>query len=88
MTWTPPKRVDQADATYPTGPAPTSGNGVQLRPEHAHAGRLIFSMDTIGYTGDQLLLSDDNGRTYSRSYALSRPNMNELQLVQLGNGTV
>jgi len=45
-------------------------------------------MDTSGYTGDQLLLSDDGGHTYSQSYALNQSSMNELQLVQLGNGSV
>jgi sialidase-1 len=91
VTWTPPsaaQRVDRRDASYPTGPAPTSGNGIQLRSGHEHAGRLIFSMDTSGYTGDQLLLSDDGGHTYSQSYALNQSSMNELQLVQLGNGSV
>ena len=91
VTWTSPRdaqRVDQRDASYPTGPAPTSGNGIQLRPGHGHAGRLIFSMDTAGYTGDQLLLSDDHGRTYSPSYALNRSTMNEVQLAQVGNGSV
>lgn len=91
QTWTPPddaQRVDQRDSSYPTGPAPTSGNGIQLRSQDAHAGRLIFSMDTSGYTGDQLLISDDNGRTYSASYALNRSTMNEVQLVQVGNGSV
>ena len=91
LTWTPPsvaQRVDTRDPSFPTGPEPTSGNGIQLRSGHSHAGRLIFSMDTIGYTGDQLLLSDDNAKTYSKSYALNQSNMNELQLVQLGNGSV
>ena len=45
-------------------------------------------MDTAGYTGDQLLLSDDHGRTYSPSYALNRSTMNEVQLAQVGNGSV
>ena len=87
-SWLPARLVDVQDTGYPTGPAPTFGNGIQLRPEHAHGGRLIFSMDTTGYTGDQLLLSDDNAKTYTKSYSLKQPSMNELQLVQLGNGSV
>ena len=87
-TWSAPTRVDARDSSYPTGPAPTSGNGVQLRSGGPHGGRLLFSMDTSGYQGDQLLLSDDNGKTYQKSYALDKKPMDEIQLTQLGNGSV
>jgi sialate O-acetylesterase len=87
-TWSAAKRVDSRDADYPTGPAPTSGNGVQLRAGYMHAGRLILSMDTSGYTGDQLLISDNNAQSYVKSYALNRTSMNEIQIAQLGNGSV
>jgi len=87
-TWSAPTRVDARDSKYPTGPAPTSGNGVQLRSGGPHGGRLLFSMDTSGYQGDQLLLSDDNGKSYQKSYALDKKPMDEIQLAQLGNGSV
>lgn len=94
LTWTPPEnaqRVDDADPGFPSGAAPTSGNGIQLRPEHPFAGRLIWAMDTSGYGTDELLLSDDHGANYNRSYALTKDPasmINEFQNVQLGNGSV
>jgi hypothetical protein len=94
LSWTPPdeaQNVDDRDANYPGGPAPTSGNGIQLRAGHPLAGRLVFSMDTSGYRGDQLLLSDDHGGRYNRSSALDKDpasKVNEIQTVQLGNGSI
>eukprot|EP01043_Picozoa_sp_COSAG02_P050718 COSAG02_NODE_5246_length_4507_cov_629.114111_4_plen_345_part_00 len=93
LTWTPPdqaQNVDDKDAAYPSGPAPTSGNGIQLRPPHPHAGRLLWAMDTTG-PGDQLLLSDNHGANYSRSLALDKDpaaKVDEFQLAQLSNGSV
>lgn len=93
LTWTPPdqaQNVDDKDAAYPSGPAPTSGNGIQLRPPHPHAGRLLWAMDTTG-PGDQLLFSDNHGANYSRSLALDKDpaaKVDEFQLAQLSNGSV
>jgi hypothetical protein len=88
VSWSEPTRVGAPTPQYPTGPAPTSGNGIQLRDGFNHAGRLIFSMDTEGYTGDELLLSDNHGAAYNTSYGINKPHMNEVQMVQLGNGSV
>ena len=94
VSWTPPdqaQRVDDADAGFPLGAAPTSGNGIQLRPGHPLEGRLIWAMDTSSYGTDELLLSDNHGSSYNRSYALTKDpssKINELQTVQLGNGSV
>ena len=94
LSWTPADKaqnVDGRNANYPRGPAPTSGNGIQLRAGHPLAGRLIWSMDTSAYGGDQLLLSDDHGGSYNRSYALDKDpasKVNEIQTVQLGNGSI
>ena len=88
LSFTDAQRVDSRNPAYPNGPAPTSGNGIQLRDGQAHAGRLIAAMDTAAFTGDQLLLSDDDGTSYTKSYALHRSGLNELQLAQLGNGSV
>ena len=94
LSWSPPdqaQRVDDADKGYPLGAAPTSGNGIQLRSGHPLAGRLIWAMDTSAYGADELLLSDDHGSSYNRSYALTKDpasKINEFQSVQLGNGSV
>lgn len=94
ISWTPParaQRVDDADAGFPAGAAPTSGNGIQLREGYPLAGRLIWAMDTNLDGTDELLLSDNHGVSYNRSYALTHDpasKINELQTVQLGNGSV
>ena len=67
---------------------PTSGTGIQLRPGHPHPNRLIFAMNPGNYGGDELLLSDNQGMSYNKSFALNKANQSELQLVQLGNGSV
>ena len=45
-------------------------------------------LDTLSYTGDQVLLSDNHGKSFNVSYALNKSELNELQLVQVGNGSV
>eukprot|EP01048_Picozoa_sp_COSAG05_P009876 COSAG05_NODE_837_length_7054_cov_2.683537_1_plen_645_part_00 len=96
LTWTEPNEAQVVDVRTPQYPrssffGPTDGNGIQLRPGHPFAGRLIFSMNSGGiggYSGDQLLLSDNHGATYNATYGLNKPNQSELQLVQLGNGSI
>eukprot|EP00035_Acanthoeca_spectabilis_P030108 m.7949 g.7949 ORF g.7949 m.7949 type:complete len:1118 (+) comp4006_c0_seq1:170-3523(+) len=98
LTWSEPTTVDTPDPSSPFGWAPTSGNGIQLvggqgtaGPGSKYAGRLVFSMDTLKYGYDQVLYSDDHGKSYSRSGSLnSYPSSeeNEFQLAELHNGSI
>lgn len=94
LTWSSPTRVDERSPRNPGGATPSSGNGIQLRSGMPRSGRLLFSMDTVhvgptaDYAGDHVLLSDDFGRSYDKSYSLDRPHMDEMQLAQLGNGSI
>jgi hypothetical protein len=70
--------------------SPPGGIGIQLRPGTTYAGRLLMAATHHAYQGD-IILRHDHGRqsnAYNVSDDLHRPGLDEMQLIQLRNGSV
>jgi hypothetical protein len=63
--------------------SPPGGIGIQLKDQ-----TLLVPATHHAYQGDVILRSDDGGRSYSVSDSLHHPGLDEMQLVQLDNGSV
>eukprot|EP01043_Picozoa_sp_COSAG02_P058925 COSAG02_NODE_7417_length_3024_cov_7.548511_2_plen_310_part_00 len=69
--------------------APTSGQGVVMRPVNGkYGGRLVFCTTRNAYQGDVPVYSDDGGSTYNFSQDLYVHGLDECNIAQAANGSL
>jgi hypothetical protein len=70
--------------------SPSGGIGIQLRPGTNHAGRVLIAATHHAYQGDIILRQDSNADSaiYNATDDLHHPGLDEMQLVQLSNGSI
>ena len=70
--------------------SPSGGVGIQLRPGTNHAGRMLIAATHHAYQGDIILRQDSNAESavYNATDDLHHPGLDEMQLVQLSNGSI
>lgn len=74
--------------------SPSGGIGIQLRPGTNHAGRVLIAATHHAYQGDIILRqssaesAESDSAVYNASDDLHRPGLDEMQLVQLSNGSI
>lgn len=70
--------------------SPPGGIGIQLRPGTTYAGRMLMAATHHAYQGDIILRHDKGQKSnvYNASDELHHPGLDEMQLIQLRNGSV